>query len=155
MSVIHVEQSEFIPAAPERVYEILRDYENHHRHILPEQYYSNFTIETGGLGAGTVGWVKVSAMGRTMPLHFRVSEPEPGRRMVETNLETGAETSFVLSPEESGTRLTIASDYQPAGGLSGFLDRKLAPGVLQKMLAAELHKLVVYVGKLDDTWVVK
>ncbi len=90
----------------------LRDYENHHVHILPKQFFSDFRIELGGVGEGTVGWVRVHARGQVRPLHFRVSEPEPGRRMVESDLENGIETSFSLSPEGSGTHLTIASEWE-------------------------------------------
>ena len=42
-----------IPAAPKRVYDILADYREGHRCILPKRF-SDVTVERGGFGAGTI-----------------------------------------------------------------------------------------------------
>ena len=42
-----------IPAAPSTLYTIIRDYRNHHPNILPAAF-RDFTIESGGIGAGTI-----------------------------------------------------------------------------------------------------
>ena len=54
MSRAHAEASAIIPAVPEKVYAVLRDYQNQHPRILPEQYFVDFKLEQGGQGAGTV-----------------------------------------------------------------------------------------------------
>ncbi len=149
MSKAHVEISAHIPATPEQVYAILKDYITHHPRILPGEYFYDFKLEEGGLGAGTVFRVKVRAMGREIPFHMRVSEPEPGRRLVETELDTGMATSFILTPESSGeSRLTIASEWQPAEGLSGLLERLGNPILMRKIYKEELQNIANYAHKL-------
>lgn len=54
MSNIHVEVSSIIGASPERVYDIISDYHEGHRAILPPQYFTDMTVIEGGKGAGTV-----------------------------------------------------------------------------------------------------
>ncbi len=72
-------------APADRVYAIIADYRNGHPHILPKQF-RNLTVEQGGVGAGTIIRFEVRVFGQTQ--HFRavVSEPEPGRVLVEENL---------------------------------------------------------------------
>src|SRR5204863_2277113 len=76
-----------IAAPPARLYGIISDYRNGHPHILPKQF-SNLRVESGsGVGAGTTIRFEVTMMGRTDRNKAIVSEPEPGRVLVETNLE--------------------------------------------------------------------
>jgi len=42
-----------IAAPADLVLEIIRDFDGHHRHILPPAF-SDFLVEKGGVGAGTV-----------------------------------------------------------------------------------------------------
>lgn len=81
---IHVvTASALIPARRERVYNILANYREGHPRILPKQF-SNLVVEQGGLGAGTVIRFQMSVFGRKQTFRAEISEPEPGRVLVET-----------------------------------------------------------------------
>ena len=97
-----------------------------------------------GRAPGRCSGARRTRDGREIPFHIRVSEPQPGRLM-ETDLETGMETTFSLSPEGGETRLTVATDWQPASGLAGLLERWFTPGVMKKIYTAELEKIARYV----------
>jgi hypothetical protein len=78
-------------------------------------------VEQGGQGAGTVLRGSVKVFGREYPFHQRISEPEPGRVLRETDIETDQVTGWTLDPLADGaqTRVTIASDFPPAPALWG------------------------------------
>ena len=69
-----------------------------------------------------------------------ITEPEPGRRLVET-LTDGIVTTFVVEPvDEQRRRLTITTDCAKPG-LRGWFERLLAPGYLRKVYVAELAQI--------------
>src|SRR5690242_15116128 len=82
MAPIHVSAERVIGAPAEDVYGYIADHREHHPHFLPENF-SDFEVEAGGVGAGTVTRFKVTAGGRTREYHMEVAEPEPGRVMTE------------------------------------------------------------------------
>src|SRR6476619_4413817 len=85
-SGIHVvTASARIASAPERVYAIIADYKNGHPRILPKQFLG-LAVEQGGVGAGTVINFQMRAFGRIVTNRSAVTEPEPGRVLVETEL---------------------------------------------------------------------
>ena len=53
MATIRIKSSRMINAPAERVYRCIADYRTHHPAFLPPAF-SNFTVEEGGVGAGTV-----------------------------------------------------------------------------------------------------
>src|SRR5438045_3283999 len=73
-------------AAPEKLYAIIADYHEGHPRILPKQF-SGLKVEKGGVGAGTVIRFQMRAFGATRNFRGEVTEPEPGRVLVETYLE--------------------------------------------------------------------
>jgi hypothetical protein len=79
--------------------------------------------------------------GTTRDLRARVTEPLPGRRLVET-YEDGAETAFTVAPESDGheARVTISTRYERAG-LRGRIEGLLVPGFLRSVYTAELRML--------------
>jgi hypothetical protein len=130
-------------APPERVYAIIADYHDGHPRILPKQF-RNLTVEQGGIGAGTIIRFEVRTFGQTQ--HFRavVSEPEPGRVLVEENLEPApSRTTFTVleSPSGKGTRVTFTTEMTSRGGPLGALERFLSRRVLRKMYREELALL--------------
>ena len=92
-----------ISAPPDKVYAVLADYHEGHPNVLPKRYFKSLIVEQGGKGAGTVIHVQLSVMGVRRESHMRVSEPEPGRVLTETDLETGLVTSFIVSPAPQWT----------------------------------------------------
>jgi hypothetical protein len=130
-------------AAPERVYAIIADYHEGHPSILPRQF-RNLTVEKGGVGAGTIIRFDVRAYGATT--HFRsiVSEPEPGRVLVEENLEPApGKTTFTVvgNPASRRTTVTFRTEMTSRSGLAGAVERFLSTRLLRKMYAEELRLL--------------
>src|ERR1051325_550535 len=83
-----------IAAPPARLYGLLADYHTGHPSILPKQF-SNLRVEVGGVGAGTVIRFDMTVFGRKQVFRGMVSEPEPGRILVERYDEPNtSETTF-------------------------------------------------------------
>lgn len=145
MDKIHAHATRVIEAPPEKVYAVLADYNECHPAILPENVFSDLVVEEGGVGAGTVMRVTMAAMGTKQELHISVSEPEPGRVMVESDLETGLITTFTFEPANEGrsSQVTITAEATPSPGLQGWLERMVTPGLLWE----ELRLLEKYVQR--------
>jgi hypothetical protein len=143
MSQIHAEVSRVIEASPEAIYAVLADYNECHPAILPKHVFSNLVVEQGGVGAGTVVRVTMAAPGSKQELHVTVSEPEPGRVLVESG--SGLTTTFTVDPADAGARshVTIAADATPSPGVKGWIERIVTPALLRD----ELHLLAEYVEK--------
>jgi len=85
-----------VNAHPRAVYNTIANYRTGHPRILPKQF-SGLTVEQGGVGAGTVISFKVRLLGRTDTYRAVITEPEPGRVLVEKNiLGNDACTTFVV-----------------------------------------------------------
>ncbi len=147
MSKIHIEQSDIIDAAPETVYAILSDYRVGHPAILPKPYFTELTVEQGGHGAGTVVLTRMKVLGREFVYHQVVSEPEPGRVLLETDTYTGQKTWFTLDPLNGGqqTRCTISSEFPASAGIMGFMERLMQPSVVRRIYKQELQNIAAYV----------
>lgn len=146
MSKLHVEESIVINAVPERVYTVLSDYHTGHPAILPKQF-TGLEVEEGGQGAGTVLWVHMNVMGSKRSFHMKVSEPEPGRVLVESDLDSDLVTTFRIDPIDGAAkcRVTIASDFTPSPGFSGLIERYLSPPLTRRIYRQELQNLAQYV----------
>jgi hypothetical protein len=144
---LHVEMSHVIDANPEQLYDIVRDYHVGHPAILPKEYFTKgLTVEQGGVGAGTVIRTSVTMWGNEYPFRSIVSEPEPGRMLVETDTETGQYTNFIFEPLNGGrqTRVTFASEFPLVKGLMGVIQRLSMPSIVRKMYIKELYNLAEY-----------
>jgi hypothetical protein len=148
MSTFHVEESLVIEARAEALYAVVADYRVGHPAILPRPFFQGLTVETGGVGAGTVVRGTVKVMGKLYPLHHRISEPEPGRILQESDLDKPGEfTRFLFEPlnGEAQTRVTIATEFLASPGLMGVMERLTKPGLVHKMYQQELRNLADYV----------
>lgn len=144
MARIHLVEFRFIPAPPERIHAVLADYHRGHRAILPACFQS-LEVEVGGFGEGTVIRYALRLLGRRLETRARITEPEPGRRLVETDLGNGATTTFHLEPEGRGTRVRIETEHhQP--GLAGWLAARLFPLLLRGIYREELANLEEVTG---------
>ena len=140
MPSIRASESLDIAAPAQVVYDIIADYRAGHPQILPPEYFGRLDVEAGGRGAGTKIRFEMKAFGRITVSTATVTEPVPGRKLLET-LETGILTTFrVASLPGDGSRVTITTSYTKPG-LRGWLDRLLAPGYLRRMYRAELALL--------------
>jgi hypothetical protein len=146
MSQIHVEASDVIDARPEAVYAVLSDYRVGHPAILPKPYFEECTVLEGGTGAGTVIRVRMNVMGVKRQYRMTVSEPEPGRLLVETDPDAGVVTHFRVEPTGDGqqSRVTITTDSKPSPGFVGVMERLINPPISRRIYKQELAQLNDY-----------
>jgi uncharacterized protein YndB with AHSA1/START domain len=139
MGTIHVSAEKTIAAPAETLYGYLADMSVHPR-FLPEAF-SDFQIESGGVGAGTVTRFKVTAGGRARDYRMEVSEPEPGRVLVESDTSSSLVTKFTVTPGGDSSRVEISTTWDGAGGVGGFFERMFAPRVMRSIYVDELEQL--------------
>ena len=146
MRTYHVEASYVIDAPAADLYAVITDYRVGHRAILPKPEFTDMIVEKGGQGAGTVLRVFLTSFGKNYVYHQIASEPEPGRVVKETEIETGQYTTFTFDPLNGGkqTRVTIASEF-PYEGIGGFMEKLLAPSFVNRLYLRELRNLADYV----------
>lgn len=143
MKTLRVTASAIVEAPTEWVYAIIADYRNRHPRILPKSYFLSLEVEQGGIGAGTVIRFQMRVLGKTQTSRATITEPEPGRVLVETNEPDGAVTTFIVEPREGGRRaeVTIRTDLPTRGGVIGLIERPLVTMLLRRIYAKELALL--------------
>lgn len=131
--------SKTVHAPANIIYNIIADFHNEHLHILPKPYFQNLEVEAGGFGAGTITRFQMKLLGQTQAFRTLITEPEPGRVLVETDLHSGAVTTFDISPleNESYTRVKISTELKNRGMVESFIGKL----ILQKVYRAELDLL--------------
>jgi hypothetical protein len=143
MGTIHVSAEQTIEAPADTVYGYLVDMREHHPHFLPPAF-SDFRVESGGVGAGTVTRFKVTAGGRTREYRMQVAEPEPGRVLTETDTNSSLLTTFTVIPQDGESHVRISTTWEGAGGIGGLFERLFAPRVMRGIYADELSRLNAY-----------
>ena len=145
MSRHRVTASARVRAPAREVYAIIADYRVGHPAILPKAYFRDLVVESGGVGAGTTIRFGMRVLGATRTVRGVVTEPEPGRVLVETYPETRTVTTFIVEPEGSGASLvTFATELPTRGGLAGVVERWFTTAFLRRVYAAELAQLAAY-----------
>jgi uncharacterized protein YndB with AHSA1/START domain len=142
MPRIQATASAVIDAPPQTVYAILADYRHGHPQILPKAYFSALVVEQGGTGAGTRIRFDIRLLGTTRSVRAAITEPEPGRVLAETDLDTGAVTTFTVvpAPGGGGTDVTITTAWT-ASGVRGWVEGRIAPPMLRRIYTEELQNL--------------
>lgn len=127
MGQIKVKAVEVLDARPENVYAVIADYRKAHPSILPKESLFDLQVEEGGYGAGTIIRFKSRVLGVEQSFYQRVSEPEPGRVLVEQDVETkqNLATTFKVIPVEEGqkSQVEISTALNASPGLRGFVER--------------------------------
>lgn len=143
MKDFQVEAEAFVLAPAQLIFEIVADYRKWHPQILPKGYFSALEVEQGGTGAGTIIRFKMHVFGLTRAFRAAITEPEPGRVLVETDSSSGIETTFTISPLEESqlTKVTIATRFTTRGGIFGPLERFLTSRTLRSIYNQELQLL--------------
>ena len=144
MRTQQVSTSAVINAPAKQVYAILADYHDGHPRILPRQYFPFLEVERGGVGAGTVLRFQMRAPGMTRTFHADVTEPEPGRVLMESNrLDTDPSsksmTTFTVDPinDEQQAQVTIST----ALSVSNWLEGLFTTMFLRRVYAQELKQI--------------
>ena len=132
-----------VDAPADVVYRYVADMRDHHPLFLPPAF-SDFQVESGGVGAGTVTRFKVTAGGRTREYRMRVDEPDPGRVLTESDTGSSLVTTTTVSPRDGASLVQISTTWGGAGGIGGVFERMFAPRVMRGIYADELERLNAY-----------
>jgi uncharacterized protein YndB with AHSA1/START domain len=143
MAKVNASAERTIDAPAERVYGYIADMHKH-SHFLPPQF-SDFKVEEGGVGEGTVTSFAVTAGGRTRNYRMRVTEPVPGRTLVESDVNSSLVTTFNVEAQGDKSLVRIHTSWDGAGGIGGFFERTFAPKAMQRIYLDELDRLNAYV----------
>jgi len=143
MAEIRVVAERPLGAPPDVVYRCIADYREHHPRFLPPAF-TDFRVEQGGVGAGTVITFAGKFGGRSRSFRMQVAEPQPGRVLTESDLNSSMVTTFTVTPDGDHSRVRIETIWQGAGGIGGFFERLFAPRVLRRLYADELERLDRY-----------
>ena len=130
------------PAAA--AYGVIADYRHGHPQIVPPRAFSDLVVEGGsGVGEGTQIRFTLKLLGQSRTSHARVSEPEPGRVLVETELPPGSVVStFTVNPVSADAcDVTIATDLPTGGGMLGRVVGWLAVRLLTPLYHEEIARL--------------
>jgi uncharacterized protein YndB with AHSA1/START domain len=143
MARIVVSAEGTVDAPAETVYRYIADMREHHPRFLPPAF-SDFRVESGGVGAGTITRFKVTAGGRTREFRAKVAEPEPGRVLTESDTNSSSITTFTVAPQGAASLVRISTSWDGAGGIGGVFERMFAPRVMRAIYTDELKRLDAY-----------
>ena len=142
MAKVQASAERTIDAPAGQVYGYIADMHQHPRFLPPA--FSDFQVEEGGVGAGSVTRFTVTAGGRTRNYRMQVSEPEPGRTLVESDANSSLVTTFDVEPRGDKSLVRIATSWDGASGIGGFFERTFAPRAMQRIYLDELEHLNAY-----------
>src|SRR5580704_14562112 len=143
MATILVSAERTVDAPADAVYGYIADMREHHPRFLPPAF-SDFQVESGGVGEGTITRFTVTAGGRSRQYRMKVAEPEPGRVLTESDTGSSLVTTTTVTPRDSASSVHISTTWNGAGGIGGFFERMFAPRVMQAIYADGLERLNVY-----------
>lgn len=138
-----------IGARPGEVYAVIADYRRHHPHVVPPEYFRRLDVLEGGVGAGTRTRVEMRVLGATKVFEQVVTEPAPGRVLMETNQDGSGVTTFTVEHADGGeaSQVTIATDLVARPGVSGFLERVLISAIFPRIYRKELARMAEYLAR--------
>jgi len=142
MAKVEASAQRTIDAPADAVYSYLADMSQHPKFLPPA--FSDFQVVEGGVGAGTVTTFSVTAGGRTRSYRMNVTEPAPGRTLVESDANSSLVTTFNVEPQGSKSLVSIHTSWNGAGGIGGFFEKTFAPGAMKKLYLDELDRLNTY-----------
>jgi hypothetical protein len=148
----HITSSREINAPAAAVYAVIADYHDGHRRIVPPRAFLWLGVDKGGVGAGTEIRFGMRVFGSVRVSRGLVTEPQPGRVLVETYPETGDVTTFIVesSPRHGVSDVTITTDLHVPDGLAGRIQGFMAERFLLPIYREELQRLAdVAEGRLQ------
>jgi polyketide cyclase/dehydrase/lipid transport protein len=153
MGRYRVSSSARIEGRPDLVYAAIADYRQQHPHIVPPESFPRLEVLEGGIGAGTRTRVEMRILGATRVFEQVVTEPEPGRVLMESNQDGSGVTTFTVDRGDDGAsaHVTIATEIVARPGVSGRLERMFISMILPRIYRKELALLAEYVAERRPT----
>jgi polyketide cyclase/dehydrase/lipid transport protein len=144
VATFHFAHQRLLDAPADALYHCLTDYTHHHRH-QPEGFlptaFTHLEVLRGGVGAGTIIRFTTRVGGRSMTRTQEVSEPHPGRVLVEWG--DGEGSTFSLDRRGERTLLRIETTLEPRG-LDALLMPLLGAAILRPIYEEEMRNLEAY-----------
>ena len=157
MGQIIVKAAAVLDARAEDVYATIADYQHGHPDILPKENLYDLRVEQGGYGAGTMIRFKMKVLGVEQSFYQRVSEPEPGRVLVEQDVDSvqNVMTTFTVTPveHEQKSHVEISTMMNTSPGFKGFMERIIVPIINRQVYRKELRLLEAVAQKRSTTQV--
>ncbi len=100
MAQILVSAEKTVNAPADTVFGYVRDMREH-PNFLPSAF-SDFQVESGGVGPGTITRFTVTAGGRSRNYRMKVDEPEPGRIITESDTGSSLVTKTTVTSMHDG-----------------------------------------------------
>ncbi len=153
MARIRAASSAIIDAPPEQVYAIITDYRTGHPRILPKEHFRDLQVEQGGVGAGTIITFALRSGGSERRYRMAVSEPEPGRVLMESDTASTLTTTFTVTPANEGkqARVEIATEWDASKGIGGIIEKLLYPAGMKRIYDKELRQLAEVVRSINPS----
>lgn len=145
MSRVRATTRRRLPGTAEQAYAALADYRVARPALLPAEF-SRYEVLAGGTGADTtVGWTLQATRTRTRACLFTVTEPYPGRRLVETDTNSSMMVAWTVHSTEGGCEVVVVASWRGAGGVGGIFERIFAPKGLNRIHDRVLAALAAHV----------
>lgn len=148
MSSLTISASAVINARPEEVYPVIADYRTGHPAILPKENLYDLQVESGGYGAGTIIRFRSRVLGSERSLRQIVSEPEPGRVLVEKDVQGPVTTTFTVTPVDGQqSQVNITTEMETSPGIQGMIERLVLPRAMKPVYEKELQQLAAFLQR--------
>jgi hypothetical protein len=146
MSQVVATAERVVRAPAEHVRAALADYAGIRPRLLPDQF-SDYRVESGGVGAGTrVHWRFAATSKRVREQVVEVTEPAEGT-LVETDTASSMVTTWTVNPADgTTTTVRVRTVWNGAGGVGGFFERTFAPRGLRRVYLGMLEQLEQELG---------
>ena len=145
MAQIKAKAAAILNARPEDAYTTIADYRQGHPDILPKENLYDLQVEQGGYGAGTIIRFKARILGVEQSFYQRVSEPQPGRVLVEQDIDSvqNESVTFTVTPLEQGQKshVEISMTLNLSPGVKGLVERVVVPIIFPPVFRKELKLL--------------
>lgn len=139
-----VSASRVVGASAAVAYRLIADYQGGHQRILPEKYFGKLRATKGGYGDGTEIAFEMYPFGMKRAVQqarARVTEPEPGRVLVETDLDRGFVTTFTVDAvSEMKSRVQFVTTVPRKPGVLGAIEKLVTTLFLRTVYEEELEQ---------------
>lgn len=143
MAEIIISATAPVQAPPQVAYGILADYVDGHPHILPRPPFGALVVESGGRGAGTVFTVQSRQGMKRITYRMSVTEPEPGRVLVETDMDPKSDlvSTFTVDSAPGGHAYVTITSRWTRPGVKGLVERLLIAPLARPIYHKEIANL--------------
>lgn len=145
MGTVTATAETIIHAEPEVVLAALGDYRDVRPAILTGNY-SDYAVEAGGIGDGTVATWRLQAT-KSRVRHVVADVTTSVDSVTETDRNSTMVTVFRVSGTSAGTRVVATTTWKGAGGIGGIFERLFAPLGLRRIHGELLSNLAVRVQR--------